>query len=95
MFSEIFIIAIVCIFSRFVSSYYFDLDLKDIMLILITIMCTIVCFLKNYVIYSYLGIIALSLQIIINNFFYLNKIELLFFFIFLIVLILIFAIVLK
>ena len=95
MFSEIFIIAIVCIFSRFVSAYYFDLDLKDIMFILITIMCTIVCFLKNYVIYSYLGIIALSLQIIINNFFYLDKTELLFFLIFLSVLILIFAIVFK
>ena len=95
MFSEIFIIVIVCIFSRFISAYYFDLDLKDIMLILITIMCTIICFFRDYVVYSYLGVMALSLQIVVNNFFYFDKKELLVFLFFLSVLVLIFVIILK
>ena len=67
------IIAIVFIVTRFIGSYYFDLEIKDVILILVISMSIVMYFIKENYISSILSINCLALMIVENNFFYLEK----------------------
>ena len=65
-------IAIVFIITRFIGSYYFDLEIKDVVSILIIAMCIVLYFLNGNYICSIISINSLVLMIVANNYFYLE-----------------------
>lgn len=66
------IIAIVFIITRFIGSYYFDLEIKDVVQILIIAMCIVFYFLNGNYMCSIIGINIFALIIVKNEFYYLE-----------------------
>lgn len=66
-------IVIVFIITRFIGSYYFDLEIKDVVSILTIAMCIVFYFLNGNYICSIISINVLALMIVVNKFFYLEK----------------------
>lgn len=66
-------ITIVFIVTRFIGSYYFDLEIKDVAQILTIAICIVMYFLNGNYICSIISINILALMIVANKFFYLEK----------------------